>query len=258
MSPAGAAGDLAPGASSDDFEVRATTAATAADATGTWVVTVSISSKFDAKSRFRPAAPEGTGLGARAYSFQILDAAVADVPVGNPCPAATPANHSAAAGSSQTIVVCGRNRTSGAATTTAAGSSISGTFLTASGTFAGGTVPAASGNVVLARWTGAQITASPGAGLNIVATVGAGASRTSPEMTLDDGCVAPGAGEDCLDNGGYEATGGANADPTANDDTDTTDEDTAKTVDVLANDTDPDAATRSRSSRSTRRARSAR
>src|SRR5688572_25285484 len=55
QSAAGSGDDLAAGASSSDFQVRATTGTALADQVGDWQIAVSISNKFDASSVFRPA-----------------------------------------------------------------------------------------------------------------------------------------------------------------------------------------------------------
>ena len=74
---------------------------------------------------------------------------------------------------------------------------------------------------MLANWTGTKIAYDIGLHMTVIATIGSSPTQTSPSTTLTD----------------YAAT---NESPTANPDSATTDEDSFRTIDVLANDTDPE------------------
>ena len=239
-SGAGSTDDLAPGTVTDTFQVRATTAPGIADRTGSWSIHVSSSKAFDEPSSLEPVPAEAPGLIITAFSFQITDVVVATGNTGDPCPAPTDANHSAITGSSQTILVCGRNRMSVSDTPTASRSSLAGTFIADDGTFHSASIPANSGVMVIGTWTGAEITSTSGAGKSIVATIGSAANRNSPITKFDDVCPASPAFQACRANGGYEAL---NQRPLAQADSFAVQEDGTLNVPkpgVLANDTDPD------------------
>jgi len=215
--------DIGPGQTAT-FSLEATTNDAPADLTGVWKVQVARTDKFDpANSTF--ATPTGDGLGAIAYSFEILDAVVANGPAtpGSPCPAS---NKQAVGGTTVTMVICGKNRTSAKLTPTAAQSSLSGTFIdSVGGPFTSGLINAHSANVVLGNWANVHISTSKGTNKTVVTKTGASATATSPLTTL----------------GGYEVL---NQPPTANNDGPyTLNQGTTLTVPapgVLGNDTDPD------------------
>jgi VCBS repeat-containing protein len=237
-SASGSADDLVPGSLTSTFQLRATTAPGTADRTGTWSIHVSSSGSFDDPSALKPAPAEAPGLTITAFSFQITDAQVGTGTSGAACPAPTAANHSAITGSTQTILICGRNRMSVADSPTAARSSLAGSFIATSGTFSSALIPANSAVVILGKWTGAQITSIAGPGKSIVTKTGSAVSRNSPLTTFDDVCGASPAFQICIVNGGYEAL---NQPPDAVDDTANANEDgPAVAIDVLANDSDPD------------------
>jgi hypothetical protein len=201
-SESGTTDDIAPG-ESDSFQLRATTASGTQDRAGTWAVRASRSDSFSRSSMIGPLRGEPPGLTITAHSFEILDVVVGTGTIGAACPSATEGNHSAITGSSQTILICGRNRMTIAATPTAGSSSIGGEFIGAPGAFSSDSIPANSGNVILASWTGATITSTTGPDLAIQARIGSSSSRTSPLTQLDDDCSS--AAGWCIDNGGYEA-----------------------------------------------------
>jgi VCBS repeat-containing protein len=215
---------IAPGQSAQ-FSLTATTTPGSQDRTGTWPVEVSKTNAFDTPSALisAPAPPSGT-LQTTAYSFEVLD-----VGVPSPSPAAAGAAcpvlaHKAITGSTQTIQVCGRNRTTGTLSPNAANSSLGGTWIASPGTFSSGAVAAgsaSSASLVLGTWSNARITGVFGTGNTVIAKIGSASNRTSPLTTFT----------------GYEAT---NRPPVANNDTGTTDEDHSVSINVLANDTDPD------------------
>ncbi len=230
--------DLAPGSLTSTFQIRATTLAGTADRTGTWIVRVSASNSFDNPSSLKPAPAEAPGLTITAFAWQITDAVVGSGNAGDPCPAASAANHSAITGSTQTILICGRNRMTVSDTPAASRSSLGGTFIADDGTFSSAAIAANSANLVIGKWTGAQIASTAGPGKSIVAKVGSAANRNSPITTLDDICGASPQFQTCIANGGYEAL---NQPPDAVDDTAGANEDgPAVAIDVLANDSDPD------------------
>ena len=222
-SASGAADDIAPGASRT-FQVAVATAPGAADRPGTFAVTVSKSNQFDNPSQLTAALAAPGDLVITAHTFQILDAviAAASATPGTACPAA---NKTGSVDALVTVVICGRNRSTGAQTPSAAFSSLSGTLLSSSGTFSSGSIPANSASsVVLGSWSGAQIRTLGGTGLTIVALIAADATHTSPSTTL----------------GGYIAF---NTQPDAVDDAYTTGEEVPLAVPapgVLDNDSDAD------------------
>jgi VCBS repeat-containing protein len=239
-SAAGSADDLAPGTLTSAFQLRATTAAGSADRMGTWSVHISSSNNFDLPSALKPAPAEVPGLAVTAFSFQITDAVVAAGEAGDPCPAPSAGDHSAITGSTQTILICGRNRMTVAATPTAALSSLGGTFIADDGTFSSASIPANSAVMVIGKWTGVEITGTSGAGKLVIAKTGSAATRTSPITTLDDVCDPSPTAQTCIANGGYQAL---NQPPIAVNDSFAVNEDGSLNVPVpgvLANDTDPD------------------
>ena len=218
----GTADDIAPGASSSSFKLTSATAGGRADFSGTWKVTVSKSNQFDDKSKLAAAPSEAPGLTVKVHSFEILDAVVASAPAtpGSACPAAS---KQSIGGATHVIVICGKNRSTGALTPTAAQSSLAGTFIASPGTFSSGPIAArSSSSRVLGNWAGAQVSGTKGTGKTVIAKVGATNKETSPLTTL----------------GGYEVTNQA---PTADGKTVTTAEDTAKTITLSASDADGDA-----------------
>jgi hypothetical protein len=100
---------------------------------------------------------------------------------GSACP---PAARTAPAGSTRTLVICGRNRTSTALTPVDELSSLTGSFIDAAGTFAADSIPAGNAEVVLAQWTDTQIAATAGTGLKVTATLGVSATLTSGPRTF--------------------------------------------------------------------------
>jgi VCBS repeat-containing protein len=214
------ADDILPG-QSKQFQIKISVPPGTANLVGTWGVTVSKSNQFDNPSLLTAAAASLDALDTTAYTFEVVDAVVANAPVapGSACP---PSNKSAQAGSTHTIVVCGRNHATIALTPSTSWSNLTGTFLSSPGTFSSGSIPANSGNVVLANWNNATVTSSPGQNKTIIATIGASANQSSPSTTLT----------------GYEAV---NTPPVANNDSASVAEDGALSVaapGVLGNDTD--------------------
>jgi VCBS repeat-containing protein len=218
----GGSDDILPG-QSRQFSVRASTLPGTVNRVGVWNVEVSKSNQFDQPSLLTAAEGTNGGLTTTAYTWEVTDAVVANAAVaaGSACPAA---DKDAITSSTQTIVVCGRNHATTALTPVAAYSSLGGTFLASSGTFSSGSIPANSGPVVVASWTGATVAALPGTNLTVVATIGSAANQTSPVTTLT----------------GYEAI---NQPPVVVNDAYSVAEDGTLTVaapGVLGNDSDPE------------------
>lgn len=219
----GAGDDIAPG-DSRTFGVRIATAPGAMDRPGTFAVSVSKSDQFDNPSQVVAALAAPGDLLITAHTFQILDAVIAAAPStpGGACPAANKVGNVDAI---VTVVICGKNRSTGAQTPSAALSSLGGTLLSSTGTFASGSIAASSASsVVLGNWSGAQVRTLGGTNLTIVAVIASDATHTSPSTSLD----------------GYTAF---NADPVANDDEYQVAEDGHLAVPapgVLGNDTDAD------------------
>ena len=182
------ADDLAAHTESSDFQVTASVVAGSQNIVGTWSVTVSSSNQFDKKSKVKSAAIEPPGLTTTAFTFQILDAVVVTSALtpGSPCPAPTPANHSAGTGATgQTIAICGRNRANLALAPVPGQAVLGGTFIASSGTFSSGSIAADSAaSVVLGNWSDVTITGTSGPNKTIDAKVGSAANRTSPLATL--------------------------------------------------------------------------
>lgn len=218
----GAADDIPPGASSSAFGVTMSVNGGPRDRTGTWKVRVSQTNSFS-NPNVVVAASAATpgGLSNTAHTWQILDAVVAAAPStpGTACP---PANRETLTSSTQTIVICGKNRSSQAHTPSAALSTLGGTFIGSPGTFTSASIAAQSASsVVLGNWVGATVSGASGADLTVVVLIRSALDETSPLTTLS----------------GYHAI---NRPPTAVDDDATTDEDTATAIDVLGNDSDPE------------------
>ncbi|MBO9523325.1 MAG: tandem-95 repeat protein [Nocardioidaceae bacterium] len=218
------ADDIQPGTSSSAFQVTAYAPAGRQSTAGTWGVLVSRSDAFDRPSRMSAAAATPPGLGVTAYSFEVLDVVV-DPETSTPGLACPPPSRTATAGSTgHTLVVCGRNRTTGTLIPTAAQSSLAGTFVASHGAFSSAAVAPSSTSRILGSWSNVTIGAA-GTNKTVLSKIGSASNRTSPVTTLED----------------YEATTPANESPAAHDDTRTVAEgDGATVVDVLANDTDPD------------------
>ena len=220
-SAAGTVDDIAPSATSDDFQVRAISPTGSQNLTGTWSVKVSKSSNFDKPSKLIAAASQPPGLGITAHSFQVLDAVVdpATLTPGAPCPA--PSKSAITGSTGHTLVICGRNRTTGALTPTAAQSSLGGTFVGSHGAFSSGAVSPTATSVILGSWDDVTITSIAGPDKTVIARIGSASNRNSPLTTLT----------------GYEAL---NQPPNAVDDDKTTDEDNNVSFDPRTNDSDPD------------------
>lgn len=217
-----AADDIQPG-QSRQFTVTATTLPGTADRVGSWNVVVSKSNQFDNPSLLTAAEAAPGGLLTTAYTWEVTDAVVSAsaVATGSACP---PSDKDEQTNETVTMVVCGRNHATVALTPTSGYSSLGGTFLQQSGVFSSGLIPANSGNVVVANWTGAQVVGQPGENLTVVATIGSAGNQTSPITTLT----------------GYEAI---NAPPVAEDDAYSVAEDGWLAVvapGVLGNDDDPE------------------
>ena len=222
-SAADSSDDIDPGESAT-FQVRVTTAPGAADRPGIFAVTVSKSNQFDNPSQLTAAIAAPGDLVITAHTFQVLDAVIAAAPAtpGAACPAP---NKIGNVDATVAVVICGKNRSTGAQTPSAAFSSLGGSLLQSGGTFASGSIAANSGaSVVLGTWTGAQIRTLGGTGLTVVAVIAADATHTSPSTTL----------------GGFTAF---NTDPVATDDSYTVNEDDTlveAAPGVLGNDSDAD------------------
>ncbi|HEX2046722.1 MAG TPA: Ig-like domain-containing protein [Acidimicrobiales bacterium] len=201
VSAAGPADDITPGNSSSAFQVQADSAPGAENATGDWKVAVSKTTSFSGSDAVNAMAGAGQ-LTTTAHVWEITDVVVAQLGLGAraPCPAP---NKQAFAGSSQSLIVCGRNHAN-VALAAGAGSSLAGTFVASPGTFMTGSdplvTPGSAAPVVLGSWLGVTITSTPGTGHTVVATIASSATATSPVTTFT----------------GYTATGGNVAPTLAN------------------------------------------
>src|SRR3954463_15797845 len=164
-SAASTSDDILPGQSSSAFTFVAEALPGAADVAGAWKVTVSNMNTFAKPARLMAAS--GSGLTVNASSFEVLDAVVAGsaATVGDACPAAV---HSAYIGSSVTLVICGRNATTGTLTT-AAGTftTLGGTFVASHGSFSGGAVAPGATSVVLGNWASVVVPAAEASGYSV-------------------------------------------------------------------------------------------
>jgi VCBS repeat-containing protein len=225
-SAAGTGDNLPAGTSSSEFRVTGDIP-DGDDASGNWGVTVRTTSDFSGGSgtTANASASSAGALTTDVFSFQVTDAIVrtSSATIGGACP---PASKSATAGSTQVIVICGKKHRSGSLTPVSGSSSLGGTFLSSSGTFASGVVTATGIDVVLANYTGATVTSTVGPNKTVVAKIGSASNRTSPITTLP----------------GYEALN-PNRAPTADSQSVSTNEDTPKTITLTASDADGDSLT---------------
>jgi VCBS repeat-containing protein len=225
-SGAGTGDNLPAGASSSEFRVTASIP-DGDDQSGNWSVTVRTTSDFSGGSgtTANASASSSGALTTDVFSFQVTDASVqtSSALVGGSCPSASKA---APAGSTRVIVICGKKHRSGSLTPVSGSSSLGGTFLSSSGTFASGVVTATGTDVVLANYTGATVTSTVGPNKTVVAKIGSASNRTSPLTTLT----------------GYEALN-PNRAPTADSQSVSTNEDTPKTITLTGSDADGDSLT---------------
>lgn len=175
------------GSNTQDFTVTATVAA-GADLTSTnnlaWTGDVAVTTNLTS-SQAMTAASAGS-LAARAWNFEITKAVLSNTggTIGMSCPAD---NKTAPAGSTQTVVICGFQRTGAPATplsaqSTTAGSSM-GTMISSAGIFSSGSVPSGT-EVVLANYSTSTVTSTAGTGKTIAARVGSSATQTSPATPI--------------------------------------------------------------------------
>jgi VCBS repeat-containing protein len=178
------ADDLKPGQSLV-FNAKAWAAGGTVNRNGTWNIIVSRSNEFDHPSLLKYAMPTGTGLVSPLYTWEVTTAVVTDLPKtpGSACPAD---NKSALAGSTQNIVVCGRNHATVNLTPVVGRSTLKGTFIATKGTFSSGVIAHNSGNVVLANWTGTTVAGTYGTAYKVIAGIGSAANQTSPLRTFTD------------------------------------------------------------------------
>src|SRR5215211_11866 len=192
-SAAGTADDLPIGQTWTTFEATATTLGSTLNGKGAWKLLVSSTESFSDPLNLASASSEAPGLGVFTYSFQVLDAGVvASAPAaGDPCPSLT---KNATAGSAKTLVICGRNRTSAAATPVVPPTALAGSFLQGAGSFSSGSIAPsgpASASVVLGIWTGAEVDSSTGSGMDLIVDIGSASTTTSPQTTLGGFTVGP-------------------------------------------------------------------
>ena len=169
--------------SSSDFQVTATaTAGSTNVTTGNWGVYIDPDDTIDFATP-TAATAAGEGLGAGIYVFELTDAVVGtSAPaVGSACPAAS---KKAPAGSTRVISVCGRNHANVALTPQSNRSALSGSFIATKGTFGSASIPAGSGNVVLARYSNTTITNSAGVHQTVIAQIGSANANRSISTTF--------------------------------------------------------------------------
>ena len=183
-SAAGTGDNIAPGASAA-FKVKAKTASGSANVTGlSWAVSVDQDDTYNSSTAVVASPTKAGALSITLYSWQVLDAVVStsSATVGAACSAA---NKTAPAGSSQVIVVCGRNRANVALTPVSGKSSLSGTFIASAGTFSSGSIAAqGASSVVLANYSGTTTTSTTGTGETVVSKIGSSSTQTSPSTKL--------------------------------------------------------------------------
>jgi hypothetical protein len=227
ISAAGTLDNIFPGDPDAQFTLVVSTADSVRDVGGKWSVLVSMTEDLDNISAVTLATPMGFGLRTRAFSFQIMDAVVADVPatVGSACPAS---NRSADAGSTHTLVLCGSNRSTQTQTLKPRFAGLKGTFIRSHGAFSSGPVAPTDTSVVLGNWSNVKITTAVGEDMTVLARVRSAPKRTSAWKTMEG-----------FESVGIEPVGPAA--PVANNDGYNTNEDTtliAAAAGVLGNDTD--------------------
>jgi hypothetical protein len=211
---------LAPGATLSGFKLKVTTVAGNADVTAPWRVTVTAAGT-GATASATPSTPGSLDAIIRSYQ---LTRVVVTPSVPSPGTACPPPNTTAPSHSTRTIVVCGRNRTT-ATHLMMNSSELGGTFISGTGLFSSASIPPggpASQPLVIGEWT-ATITDGAGTNKTVIANIRSDPARSSGAVEF----------------GGFTATPtGPNA---VNDSATVTEDSGANTVDVLANDTDPDA-----------------
>jgi hypothetical protein len=180
-SAAGTTDNLA--SSSSDFQVTATAVAGSTNATGNWPVIIDSDDTIDFATTPTTATAIGEGLGAGIYVFELTDAVVGtSAPaVGSACPAPS---KKAPTGSTRVTSVCGRNHANVALTPQANRSALSGTFIATAATFGSASIPAGSGNVVLAKYSNTRITNSAGVGQTVIAQIGSATANRSISTTF--------------------------------------------------------------------------
>lgn len=193
-SPAGTGNNLQLAASSNKFQVKASTGTAATDQSGNWAVSVSTSDAYSIATAVN-ASP--TDLSVVSKVWEVTNVVVVPSPAnpGTPCLGGSKA---AIGGSSQILAVCAKNNGSVAATPDGT-STLTGGYITSPGTFAGGSIPATSASVYVGSWSGAQITPTVGTGYSLTATIGAGASSTS-QPALFWSFIATNANPDAVDD----------------------------------------------------------
>jgi Bacterial Ig domain len=175
--------DIAPGASSSDFKLTATTRGGVTNRSGAWEIVVSRTSNFSSGDSLQ-ASGAGAGLGITAYVWEVTDAVVAGstASANSSCPAG---NRSADASAAHVLVICGRNHADTALTPQAAHSSLDGSFVDSASNFSSGPVGASSSSdVVLGNWD-VTVTGSAGTNKTVRAMIGSAPNATSPKTTFD-------------------------------------------------------------------------
>ena len=170
-------GDDIPLAQGRYFKLRATTAGSDHNVWGTWRVKVS---PDDDLADVADAAPMGLGLRTRAFTFEVVDAVIADsaATAGDPCPA--PDKTADAGSTGNFVIVCGRNHGNTTLTPVNANSKLLGSMIASHGVFTGGPVPSSNDVVVLGYWSNVTVTSNDGAGKAVRLRVGSADDKTSP------------------------------------------------------------------------------
>ena len=181
-SATGTGDNIAVNTSSSAFTLVATTTAGAADAKGLWTILVDANDTYNAGTNASKAT--GGPQAAVAYVWEITDATVTTTvkAIGSACPASV---HSARASTRVTVAICGRNRGNLPATPVAANSTFQSNW-GGNGTFASGSIPASSGNVVLANYTNTLVFPTVATGKFVITSIGSSATATSPKKAWLD------------------------------------------------------------------------
>ncbi|HEX2050301.1 MAG TPA: cadherin-like domain-containing protein [Actinomycetota bacterium] len=212
-SQATAADDIAPGASLSDFVIHATTEPSAAQRSSNWTVTVSRINRFSAETNLQATPTGPDALRTTAYVWEVTDAIVATSAATPDTACPSPAK-AADAGTSATLVICGRNHGTANKTPSQAKSSLAGSFVGAASSFSSSEVAADSASdVVLGNWD-FTVTATVGTGKTVETVLGAGPTFYSKSpLTVLEGyeAIQPLQAPDAVDDS-FDAAGNLHVD----------------------------------------------
>ncbi|MBI2704888.1 MAG: hypothetical protein HYX32_06315 [Actinobacteria bacterium] len=173
--------EIAPGGKAT-FGVKAKTSTAGTNQSGSFGVVVSRCQPIG-ECFLLPSAGDTT---ITAYGWTVTNAKVwtaqGDPPAAGTACGNVPNEKTTVANEASVLVICGKNNMNGPRTALEANSSLGGSLVAQPGSFTGGEVPAASGDVVIGSWT--PTIGSFGTGRNVLAGVGSAGDETSRVTTL--------------------------------------------------------------------------